>query len=539
MKLPIRFFRGNKTFQPVDLRISPHVAKNVAHLKFTSNGSKLRSEIFLFAGVVFFGATLTYGFSKCTWTDVINLDSVWNGRPVTVEELNNRGKDGKSVWVSVNKKVYDLTNFIDVHPGGARIIERYSGKDASPIFNKYHSEDFIQRFLSPENYVGDLVGEFESTEEIKILPKKIQLQSPSLAQVINLNDFEKIARSILSPRAWAYYSTGANDEITMEENEKAYRRIFFKPKVLVKTEEIDISTSFLGQDVSAPFYCSAAAQARMGHVDGELSIARGCGKENIIQMISSVASYSLADIAKAHTEGPSQWFQLYVVPDREISLSKIAECESRGIKGIFVTVDTAWVGQREKDLRLRISELGDEGLSNIREKGGRIKPNDPLLTWEDISNFKKATSLPIAIKGIQRVEDVLIAIEQNVDAVVLSNHGGRQLDYSRPPIEVLAEVSKVLKEKNLDKKIEIYIDGGVRRGSDVVKALCLGAKGVGLGRTFLYANSAYGEEGVTKAIEILKGEILMTMKLLGVKNILELHPDLLDLRRLQFPTLDI
>lgn len=473
--------------------------------------------------------------------DRIYSDSPEKGIPVTVDELTTHTTLQKRIWVAINGEVYDLTDFLSYHPGGAKIIMHYAGKNASKIFNKYHAKDFFAKFLSPEAYVGPLVGELEESPDITesgdAEERRQAIENkPPLSHMFNLSDFEYVAKKILVPNAWAYYSSAADDEISLRENHYAYHRIFFHPRVLVDVSDIDITTEFLGEKVDAPFYCSAAAQARLGHEDGELSIARGCGGENIIQMISSQASYSFDEITEARPAGANQWFQLYVLPDRQKAYDAIRACENKDIKGIFVTVDTALLGRREKDLRHRLFSAddsdSDEVNAFVEENDPIMAFKDPVLTWEDIRKFKQATGIPIAVKGVQRLEDVLIAINNGVNAVVLSNHGGRQLDFARSPVEVLAEVMPVLRERGLDKKIEVYVDGGIRRGSDVIKALCLGAKGVGLGRSFLYANSAYGEEGVKKAIQLLKNEIFLDMKLLGVNKIEDLTPDLLDLRSL-------
>lgn len=476
----------------------------------------------------------------------INLDVDTKKKGILVEEVQKHSSLATGIWVVINGQVYDLTNFITLHPGGAKIILKYAGKNASLIFNKFHAKDVFEKFLDEDAHLGPLIGEMEEAEDITAgeedLDRFARIENkPSISKVFNISDFEYIAKEILTGNAWAYYSSAADDEISLRENHYAYQRIFFNPKVLVKNSEVDISTEMLGVKTEAPFYCSAAAQARLGHPDGELSIARGCGKEGIIQMISSTASYSLDEIIDAGI-GP-QWFQLYVNPDRTITNKTIDKVTKRGLKGLFVTVDTPEIGNREKDRRFRLFDDADDDDDTNSDTNDIdpdfVKQNDPILSfkdpgisWEDIKEFKRLTNMPVVIKGVQRVEDVLLAVENNIDGVVLSNHGGRQLDFSRSPIEVLADVMPVLKEKKLDDKIEIYVDGGIRRGTDVLKALCLGAKGVGLGRPFLYANSCYGEKGVRKAIEILKDEIVLGMKLLGVKNISELDPSLLDLRNL-------
>ena len=485
----------------------------------------------LFAGSVAFAAIAGHG-------DHIRLDTARQGREITIEELQKHDNEEDGVWVCINGLVYDLTDFLPMHPGGAKVILHYAGKDASTIFNKFHAKDVFSKFLDPEKCLGSLVGDLQPAEDITASEEddereQLRGQLPQLSKVFNISDFEYLSKRILTPHAWAYYSSAADDEITLRENHYAFSRIFFNPKVLTDVSDVDISTDFLGTKTSAPFYCSAAAQARMGNEDGELSIARGCGNEGIIQMISSSASYSLGEIVEAARKSQPQWFQLYVNEDRDISYRTIKQCEQLGLKAIFVTVDTVMLGRREKDLKFRLFDDEDEITSTQSHADDPLMNfKDVRLTWKDIDKFKSMTKLPVVLKGVQRVEDVLLAIDHGVDAVVLSNHGGRQLDFSRAPVEVLADVMPVLREKKLDKKIEVYIDGGIRRGTDVLKALCLGAKGVGLGWPFLYANSTYGEQGVTRAIQLLKRELVLDMKLLGVSKLSELTPELLDLRSL-------
>lgn len=467
---------------------------------------------------------------------IIELDNN-NTDGVTVAEVQSHNSVEKGVWVVINGIVYDLTEFISRHPGGAKIILKYAGKDALAIFNKFHAPNFVEKYLTPEECLGPLIGEMEIAADVTESddPERQDYLDniPPISQVFNLSDFEYIALKILPPTAWCYYSSGADDEISLRENHNAFSRIFFKPRVLVNGSDVDISTEMLGAQTDAPFYCSAAAQAKLGHPDGELSIARGCGDENVIQMISNFSSYPLEDII-GQTKDQTQWFQLYVSDDKQCR-DDIKQCNDQGIKAIFVTVDTPELGRREKDMKLRaaIEMAMDENKGDNDALGSAVVyGKDTSVTWDNIADFKKQTNLPIVIKGVQCVEDVVLAAENGVKAVVLSNHGGRQLDYARAPIEVLADCYPVLRAKGLEDKIEIYIDGGVRRGSDVIKCLALGAKGVGLGRVFLYSNAAYGEQGVKKAIELLKEEIRLDMRLLGVSKVSELGPQHLDLRNL-------
>lgn len=470
----------------------------------------------------------------------INLDTQNPG--VTVEEVQRHVSAETGVWVVLNGNVYDLTEFMASHPGGAKIIMLYAGKDALAIFNKFHAPSFIEKYLSPEQCLGPLIGEMEVAADITEMDDDAERQDnianmPPISEVFRVSDFEYIARKILSPSAWYYYSGGSDDEITMRENHNAFLRIFFNPRVLVDVSDVDMSTTMLGAKTDAPFYCSAAAQAKLGHRDGELSIARGCGKEGIIQMISHYSSFSMPEIVSQAIAGQTHWYQLYIL-DRTKVQKDVEACKTHGLGAIFVTVDTPELGRREKDMKLRarmeamMGDDEDEAEDAADLKSSVVYGRDLAVTWTDIADVKSWSNAPVAIKGVQCVEDVVLAAEKGVKAVVLSNHGGRQLDYARAPVEVLADVMPVLREKGLADKIEIYVDGGIRRGSDVVKCVALGAKGVGLGRVFLYANAAYGEEGVRKACQLLKDEIHLDMKLLGVTKLSELGPHHLDLRNL-------
>ncbi|CCH43739.1 Cytochrome b2, mitochondrial [Wickerhamomyces ciferrii] len=465
----------------------------------------------------------------------------WSDIELTPEIVSQHNKKD-DCWVVIKGQVYDLTDFLTSHPGGQKVILRYAGKDATKIFVPIHPPDSIDKFIPPEKHLGPLIGEFEeeveelSEEEIDRL-ERIE-RKPPLSQMINLHDFETIARQILPPPALAYYCSAADDEVTLRENHNAYHRIFFNPKILVDVKNIDLTTEFFGDKTTAPFYISATALAKLGNPEGEVDIARGAGREGIHQMISTLASCSFDEIADARVEGQNQWYQLYVNADRSITEKAVRHAEERGMKGLFITVDAPSLGRREKDMKMKFeadsSVQSDDDEVDRSQGAARAISSfiDPSLSWKDIGFIQSITKMPIVIKGVQRKEDVFLAIEHGLQGVVLSNHGGRQLDYTRAPVEVLAEVMPELRAKGLDKKIEIYIDGGVRRGTDVLKALCLGAKGVGLGRPFLYANSSYGDKGVQRAIQLLKDELEMNMRLLGVTKIEDLGPELLDTRNI-------
>lgn len=326
----------------------------------------------------------------------------------------------------------------------------------------------------------------------------------------------------------------------MRENHSAYHKIWFRPRILHDVENIDLSTTMLGSKVSIPFYVTATALGKLGNPEGEVILTRGAAKHNVVQMIPTLASCSFDEIVDAKQGDQPQWLQLYVNKDRKITERIVKHAEERGVKGLFITVDAPQLGRREKDMRSKFSDVGSNvqntGGDNVDRSQGAARAIssfiDPSLSWKDIPWFLSITKMPILLKGVQRVEDVIRAIEAGVHGVVLSNHGGRQLDFARSGIEVLSEVMPVLRERNLQDKIEIYVDGGIRRATDIIKALCLGATGVGIGRPFLFAMSAYGLPGVDRAMQLLKDEMEMNMRLIGCSSVDQLNPSLVDTRGL-------
>ncbi|KAK4134389.1 hypothetical protein BT67DRAFT_380532 [Trichocladium antarcticum] len=446
-------------------------------------------------------------------------------------------------WVIVHGKAYDVTEFLPEHPGGSKIIVKYAGKDATEEFEPIHPPDTLDKYLPKSKHLGPVDMSTVAKEKTEESPDEIERQKriqemPLLEQCYNLLDFEAVARRVMKKTAWGYYSSAADDEITLRENRSAFQRMWFRPRILVNVEKVDFSTTMLGTPTSIPFYVTATALGKLGHPEGEVVLTRASQKHDVIQMIPTLASCSFDEIIDAAGPGQVQWLQLYVNKDRAITQRIVQHAERRGCRGLFITVDAPQLGRREKDMRTKFTEQG----SNIQD--GQVTDNsqgaaraissfiDPALSWADIPWFQSITKMPIVLKGVQRVEDVLKAVEAGVQGVVLSNHGGRQLEFSRSAIEVLAETMPVLREQGLDGKIEVYVDGGVRRATDILKALCLGAKGVGIGRPFLYAMSAYGLDGVDRAMQLLKDEMEMGMRLIGATNIAELTPALVDSRGL-------
>ncbi|OCH90591.1 hypothetical protein OBBRIDRAFT_754729 [Obba rivulosa] len=473
-----------------------------------------------------------------------------------------------SCWVIIRTKVYDVTTFLSVHPGGADIILRHAGLDVTVEYESIHQPHTLERSLPAESYMGDLnsVAAHRLAQEHALrrgmsdeFCMENNCRKPPIDRVLNLRVMEEAAKSVMSSRAWDYYSSGSDDEITLCENMRAFSRFFFMPRAMMPVSNCDISTTILGFKSSIPVFISGAAGARLGHPLGEANITRGAGRTGIIQMVSSNASLSYAEIAASRiSDAQALFFQLYKHTDA-LAETRIHEVESLGYNAIFLTVDAIVSGFRVREIRDSFVPQGTERASeqtqtpvwhaNVSSNVPRapttssrtdeevvkptitiatvVKPVDRDMSWErTIPWLRMVSRLPIVIKGIQTVEDAVLAADAGVDGIVVSNHGGRQLEFSLPPIEVLYKIRK--QRPDVFGKLEVYLDGGVRRGTDVVKALCLGARAVGLGRPFLFAQSAYGEEGVVQVVRILEREILTTMRLLGASTLKDLEPSLVE-----------
>lgn len=459
-------------------------------------------------------------------------------KEVTAAELAKHNKRD-DMWISVEGQVLNVTDFSKRHPGGASVLRKVAGTEATKQFLKFHPTSVL-RMLEPAEVVGKLKdykaegaappADDEQSQQLE----RNRKAKPALSEMYNLLDFELVARHTLERVGWYYYSSGADDEITLRENHRAYQRIWFRPKVLVDVSNIDYSTTMLGVRTNSPFYITATALAKLGHSEGEVVLTRAAHKKGLIQMLSTLSSCSIDEVMDAAQPAQPVWMQVYVNADREVTRRYIQHGEKLGVKGFFVTVDAPQLGRREKDMRSKYdADLADvQGDDEAEREQGAARAIssfiDPALSWKDVPFLRSCTRQPLALKGVGRWEDAVKAAECGLDAVVLSNHGGRQLEFSRSAVEVLAEVMPQLKKRGLDKKISVFVDGGIRRGTDVLKALCLGAKGVGIGRPFLYSMSTYGEAGVARAVQLLNDEIEMGMRLLGVTKIEELDESLLD-----------
>ncbi|KAL2854507.1 FMN-dependent dehydrogenase-domain-containing protein [Aspergillus pseudoustus] len=463
------------------------------------------------------------------------------------------------------RAVYDVTEFLEEHPGGVTVILQHAGKVATAVYEALHPPGTIDQ-LSKDKHLGRVEPPDKEPRKVEEKPTPVAEATPTpqktqiahLRTLQNLTDFEPIAQQTLTPQAWAYYSTAAEDLHSYNRNLADWSKITFRPRVLRDVAGVSLRRTIMGHASSLPIFISPTAMARLGHPDGELCLARAAARHNIVYAISSYSSVSHADVAACHVQGKellnsnnpplrfgtgSLAFQLYLPLKKEQGgRALIAKAKSLGYRALIITVDTPVIGRREADDRVRAereANLADSATTSwsaqTPTEPGTANPvlrgaHSSTLHWDDLTWIKDAWgegSGPIILKGIQTAEDALRAsMIAGVQAIYLSNHGGRQLDHAPSSISTLLEIRKFYPQV-LD-KVEVYLDGGVRRGTDVLKALCLGARGVGLGRPFLYALSGYGTEGVVRAVQMLSDEIETAMRLLGVVDLAELDPSLVN-----------
>ena len=344
-----------------------------------------------------------------------------------------------------------------------------------------------------------------------------------LERILNLNQFEPYAREQMEPYAFDYYFGGAADEVTMRSNLDAWNRYTLRPRVLVDVSSVDISSSMLGAEVSMPVGFAATALHKLAHPDGELASARAAGEAGVVLCLSTLSSYSIEEVARQNA-GP-RWFQLYVHKEHDLAIDLVHRAVASGYTGIVVTADLPIPGYRERELAHDLTIPVDARPANFPNTATDEEFNDYLIglhdqsmTWDDLTWIREAAGeVPVLVKGILTEEDAVLAREHGAAGIIVSNHGGRQLDRSPAAIDVLEEVVAAA-----GAECEIYLDGGVRRGTDVVIALALGARGVFIGRPLLYALAAAGADGVRHALELMRAEIVNAMTLLGVARVEEI-----------------
>lgn len=370
-------------------------------------------------------------------------------------------------------------------------------------------------------------------------------------RVVNFEDLRRAARRRLPRAVFDYIDGGADAEITMRANCQAFERLAFRPRSAVATPACDLGTSVLGQPLDLPFLLAPVGSCRLFFPRGEEAAARAAGAAGTAYILSTLSGCRLEDVKQA-SAGPVL-YQLYLVGGRDVALATIDRARKAGMAGLVVTIDTPVAGMRERDLRNGLKQLTGarlwpklpflfqflarpRWLAGFLSDGGLMKFPNVMLTdgpmpyadvgvaleqsmtsWRDLRWIRDAWRGPLIVKGVHTVDDARRAVDEGAEAIVVSNHGGRQLDTVRPTLEVLPEVAAAVGART-----EVLLDGGIRRGSDIVKALCLGARAVLIGRAYAYALGAAGGPGVARAIDILRTDVVRTLKLLGCPSVREL-----------------
>ncbi|OLE76574.1 hypothetical protein AUG19_02670 [archaeon 13_1_20CM_2_54_9] len=347
---------------------------------------------------------------------------------------------------------------------------------------------------------------------------------------LTLSDLEEAASKNALEPAWAYVQGGAGEELTMKANREAFQRRTLRPRALVNVETLDLTSTLLGEKVSAPFYVSPTAYQGLLHADAELATARAASSAEILAIFSTISSRSLEDIARAAPKGP-RWFQLYFQPEQATTQRLVERAEKAGYTAIVLTVDAPVFGNRDTTI------LGGFNVSSIPLGNGPdvFPPTHPTAidqlyhnrseasaTWDTVDQLRTLAHLPILVKGILTSEDAQLALDHGAKGIIVSNHGGRQLDQAQASLDALPEIVETV-----GAKAAVYLDGGIRRGSDILIALAMGAKAVGVGRPVLWALAAGGEAGVARLLSLLKEDLAIAMALTGRRTIAEVDRTLL------------
>jgi 4-hydroxymandelate oxidase len=343
----------------------------------------------------------------------------------------------------------------------------------------------------------------------------------SAATPLNIWDYERLAQETLDEASFGYFAGGAGDEHAVRGNLEAFNHWRLRPRVLVDVAGVATATTVLDAELSMPIIAAPVAYQRMAHPEGELAVARGAAAAGTTMCLSSFATSSPADVAAAGAEG-GRWFQLYWHPDRGVTKQMLDQAREAAFSAVVLTVDLPVLGPRERDLRtgfalhpdyrmeVYATALGDLGVVTPASAATLV---DPTLTWRDLEWLHEHAGLPVIAKGILTSEDAVLAAEHGCDAVVVSNHGGRQLDRAVAPLDALPEVAEAVGDR-----VEVLMDGGVRRGTDVAIALALGARAVLVGRPVVWGLAAGGAEGVQHVLELLRDELLLALSLLGCES---------------------
>ncbi len=350
---------------------------------------------------------------------------------------------------------------------------------------------------------------------------------------INLFEYEQIAKEYLSQMALDYYSSGAWDEVTLRDNRAAFERVKLRPRMLVDVSDRYLHTSILGQPLQLPLLIAPMAFQCLAHPDGEIATALAAATAGVGMVLSTLATKTMEEVALPNS---LQWFQLYIHKDRGLTRTLVERASAAGYKAICLTVDAPVLGRRERDQRhqftlppdLYAANLTTLEIPQVQGESGLFtyfaQQLDPAITWQDLSWLQSISPLPLVIKGVLRADDAVRAVEYGAQAIVVSNHGGRQLDGAIASLDALAAIVTAV-----DGRVEVLMDGGIRRGTDILKAIALGAKAVLIGRPILWGLAVNGTAGVSHVISLLQHELDVAMALTGCPSLEDIDPSLVKL----------
>lgn len=366
------------------------------------------------------------------------------------------------------------------------------------------------------------------------------MEKPKSFKPLNLFEYEQLASERLSQMALDYYASGAWDEVTLRDNRAAFERFKLCPRVLVDVSDRNLATKVLGQQLYMPLLIAPMAFQCLAHPQGEIATAKAAASTGVGMVLSTLSTKSIEEVATVSDDTnlcSLQWFQLYIHKDKGLTRALVERAYAAGYKALCITVDAPVLGRRERDKRnefalppgMQAANLTNISELNIPHKEGEsglftyfAQQLNPAITWNDLEWLKSLCPLPLVLKGILRADDAARAVECGAKAIVVSNHGGRQLDGAIASLDALAEVVKAV-----DGRAEVLLDGGIRRGTDILKALALGAKAVLLGRPVLWGLAVAGEAGVAHVIEILRDELDVAIALSGCASVEKIDSSLL------------
>lgn len=353
------------------------------------------------------------------------------------------------------------------------------------------------------------------------------------SECLNVRDYETRAKASLAEMAYDYYASGSWDEITLRENCSSFERLAIMPRVLVDVSKVDMNISLFGEQISMPIIVAPTAFHALADPEGEKATAKAAQQAGTIMTLSTLSNFSIEDVSAA--AGGAKWFQLYIYKDRSITIELVERAERAGYKALVLTVDSPLLGRREKDVRNRFKLSDEFKLGNLAGRSIDNLPNavgdsglahyistlyDTTLSWTHVEWLRSITKLPIILKGILRPDDAVKAAEHGAAGIVVSNHGGRQLDSAPATITVLSEIVNAV-----GGKVPVLFDSGIRRGTDVFKALALGASAVMTGRPILWGLACDGETGVLSVLEMFRSELQLSMQLAGCPTIDSIKAD--------------